>query len=232
MSSAGLPSRVVADISFVGRGGGAVKSLAGFRKGHHTVPDAANATTNAFLGKLCSAELAEESEKLFQEVRAALAYKRRDLTLSVTSPSAALAARDFALDLVYALEERDPARYATTLTLRGLRRAELAREEPFNRVFAGRFSEISFSLKKGAAVEAVIDAIEALEGEGGLAVRFPSDCHECLISVEGVGAEVRCTGVALEMVFPRSGAPVELIDGFASVREAFQISKVLAGLIG
>jgi hypothetical protein len=46
-----------------------------------------------------------------------------------------------------------------------------------------------------------------------------------------VDAEVRCTGAALEVVFPRGGSPGELIDAFAVVREAFQISKVLRTLI-
>ncbi|MEY4939616.1 MAG: hypothetical protein RIQ93_1351, partial [Verrucomicrobiota bacterium] len=88
------------------------------------------------------------------------------------------------------------------------------------------------ALDKGAKVEAVIDVIEALDGEGGLAVNYPSDYRDCVIQVEGVDAEVRCTGATLEIVFPRAGAPVELIDGFAAVRGAFQISKILAGLIG
>ncbi len=232
MASGELPSRVVADISFVGRTGGQVKTLAGFKKGHHSVPDAANATTNGFLGKICDTELADEAEKLFQDVRVGLGYKRRDVVLSVTSPQAALTAKDFLVEIVYALEEREPARYTVTTSLRGLRDEQLARSEPFSRVFSGTFSEISFALKKGARVEAVIDAIEALDGEGGLGVRFPSDYHECTVSVEGVDAEVRCTGVTLEMVFPRSGAPAELIDGFTAVRDAFQITKVLAGLIG
>ena len=50
--------------------------------------------------------------------------------------------------------------------------------------------------------------------------------------IEGVDADVRCTGATLEVVFPRTGAPAELIDGFAAVREAFQISKALRALIG
>ena len=57
-----LPSSVVADVQFVGRSGGAVKALSGFKKGHHTVPDAANATTNAFLGKISGDELAQQAE--------------------------------------------------------------------------------------------------------------------------------------------------------------------------
>ena len=78
----------------VGRGGGLVKTLGGFRKAHHTVPDAVNAATNAFLGKLCAGDLAEEGEKFFQATKAALGYKRAQLTLEVASPTAVLTAKD------------------------------------------------------------------------------------------------------------------------------------------
>ena len=195
------------------------------------MPDAANATTNAFLGKICDPELAEEAEKLFQDVRTALAYKRKDLALSVTSPIAVLTAKDFVVEIFYALEERDPARYAVTTTLRDLTNAELARRDEFSRIFSGKFAEISFALQKGASVEAIIDAIEALDGEGGLSVGYPSDYRHCVIRVEGVDAEVRCSGATLDVVFSRGAAPVELIDAFAAVREAFQISKALKALI-
>ncbi|MDO8541884.1 MAG: hypothetical protein Q7S40_15715 [Opitutaceae bacterium] len=226
-----VPSRIVAGISFVGRGGGAVKTLAGFKKGHHSVPDAANATTNAFLGKLCASELADDAEKLFQDVRTALGYKRKDISLSVASPAATLMAKDFVVELSYALEARDPRRYIVTTTLHQLASHDLAQTEKFSRVFAARFTEISFALKKAARVEAIIDAIEALDGEDGLGVTYPSDYAQCLIRVDGIDAEVRCTGAALDMVFRRAAAPAELIDAFAEVREAFQISKPLAGLI-
>lgn len=229
---ADLPTSVIASISFVGRSGGQVKALAGFKKSHHSVPDAANAVTNAFLGRICEPELAEEAEALFQAVRTGLGYKRKDVSLAVTAPSATLAARDLIVEIVYALEETDPARYAVTTTMRELREIEVARGEAFARIFGAKFGEISLSLKKGARVEAVIDAIEALDGEGGLSVRYPSDYADCTIRVEGVDAEVRCTGATLDIIFPRNGGPAELIEAFLAVREAFQISKPLAGLIG
>ena len=197
-----LPSRVISSIAFAGRAGGQVKALAGFKKGHHSLPDAVNAVTNGFLGKICLMELTGDAERLFQEARAGLGYKRKDIALSLTSPLAVLTARDFVVEIVYALEERDASRYGVTTTLRDLHDAGRARREEFSRIFAGRFSEISFALKKGARVEAVIDAIEALDGEGGLSVRYPSDCRDCTVQVEGVEAEVRCTGAALEVIFP------------------------------
>lgn len=227
-----LPSEIIAGISFVGRSGGAVKALAGFRKGHHTVPDAANAVTQAFLGKICATELGGETEDLFQRVRAGLGYKRKDLSLSLTPPTAVLSARDFTVEFGYALDEREPSRWLVTRTLHGLRNAELARTEEFSAIFAAAFTEISFGLKQGARVEAVIDLIEHLDGENGLTVDYPADCRECLIRVAGVAAEVRCTGAALEMVFPRAGSPAELMAEFAAVRGAFAVSRELAGLIG
>ena len=226
-----LPSSIIAGISFIGRGGGLVKSLGGFKKGHHTVPDAANAVTNAFLGKICERELAGQAEKLFQDARARLGYKRNDISLAVAGASAVLTAKDFIVEIVYALDDAAPARYAVTTTLRALKDGELAQREEFAAVFAGKFTEISFALRKGARVEAVVDVIEALDGECGLAVSYPSDCHECLIRVEGVAAQVRCTAVALELVFPRAGAPHELMAEFAAVRGAFSVDRMLAGLL-
>jgi hypothetical protein len=226
-----LPPRVIASIAFVGRSDGQVKALAGFNKRHHSLPDAANAVTNAFLGKICASELGDEAERLFQSLRSALAYKRKDIALSVTAPLATLTARDFTLERVYALDEREPARYSVTSTLRELSDADFLRREGVTQVFAGAFSEISFALVKGARVEAVIDAIEALK-EGRLTVEYPSDCRDCTIRVEGVDADVRCTSATLDVIFPRGGAPAELIDAFASVRDAFQINQTLSGLIG
>jgi hypothetical protein len=227
-----LPSSVVADVQFVGRSGGTVKALGGFKKGHHTLPDAANATTNAFLGKICAAELAQQAEALFQRVRSGLAYKRRDISLAVNSPGAVLSAKDFTVEILYELEEADPARYAVTTALRGLRNAELARTEEFSAIFSRMFSEIRFELKKGARVEAVIDVIENLEGEAGLEVTYPSDCRECTIGVAGVEAQVRCTGSALEIVFPQPGSPGELLEKFGEIRAAFEISRELGGMLG
>jgi hypothetical protein len=231
--SADHPHQFVSRVSFIGRTQGAVKTLPGFKKQHHTVPDAVNAATTAFLGKLCATELAAEGERFFQQAKTALGYKRADLTLEVTSPVALLATKDFSLELAYALEPADPARYAITRTLQSLRHGELLERPEFNELFAAKFSGILFGLTKGTRVEAVIDAVESGAGEGGLTVSYPSDCRQCVLAVEGVAAEVICDGATLELRFPQTGAPRELVEAFAAVRAAFALTKnrVLAGLL-
>lgn len=231
--SAEHPHSFISRVSLVGRSGGAVKTLAGFKKQHHTVPDAVNATTTAFLGKLCATELATEAEEIYQRAKSAMAYKRADLSLEVTSPQAVLTTKDFVFEIAYALEASDPGRYEVTLTLHELSRGEVAALPEFDGLFAGMFCGIVFALEKGVRVEAVIDAVEALDDDSDLTVSYPSDCRHCVLSVASAEANVVCDGATLEMRFPKNGSPRELVAAFAAVRSAFALTKnrVLSGLL-
>lgn len=236
--SAEQPQAFIRGVSLVGRSGGLVKSLVGFKKAHHTVPDAVNPATSAFLAKLCAHELAAEGEKFFQAAKAALGYKRAQLTLEVASPTAVLVAKDFTLEWSYALEPSDPASYTLTRTLHSLRSAELVEVAEFDALFSGQFSSLVFALKKGVRVEAVIDAVEGLDPKDeaagvGLSVDYPSDCRHCTLHAAGVDAAVACDGATLEMQFARGGSPRELVAGFAELRRAFALTKarVLAGML-
>ena len=225
--------KFVSRVRLVGdAGGGAVKALAAFRKGQHTVPDAVTPATQAFFARLMEDPLGEEAEAWFQRARAELGYKRKELTLEVTSPAAVLTAKDFTFELDYTLCEKDPTRYEGRRTLHDLQPGRLG-APAFEALFAAQFSEIAFDLKKGVSVEAVIDAVEDLDGAGGLHVDYPSDYRECTLRVEGIDAEVVCDGGSLAMVFPGAGAPMELVDAFMAVRRAFALSKrsALAGLL-
>ena len=172
-------------------------------------------------------------------------YKRKDIGLDVTSPVAVLGAKDFTLEIAYALEAADPASYAITRTLHSIKNGDLLRVAEFDELFAGQFSAIAFALKKGVRVEAVIDAVEGLEddddGDAGseptkaakLRVDYPSDCRDCTLTVAGVDAAVVCDGATLEMRFGKNGSPRELVEAFAAVRKAFALTKdrALAGLL-
>lgn len=228
------PETYVAEVRLLGGGEtGKLKLLSGFKKGRHSVPDSVNAATEAFLGRLCAEELTDESEEWFQRARSDLAYKRKEVTLDVSGSVAVLSAVDFVFEINYRLNSRDPGVYVKSTVLHQLKPGRLG-DERFENLFAGQFNEIVFDLTKGVSVEAVVDAVEELDGATGLAVEYPSDCASCVLTVEGIEAEVHCDGSSLSMVFPRAGGPSELVEAFAAVRHAFVISKnsVLAGLLG
>lgn len=233
VSASDGPHKFVSRLSLTGRSQGAVKALPGFRKQHHTVPDAVNAATSAFLGKLCAVELAAEGEDFFQRTKATLGYKRAEVSLEVTAPTATLTAKDFTLELAYALQPADPGSYEIVRTLHGLRDGELVARPEFNDLFAATFNGIVFGLTKNVKVEAVVDVVEARDEDDGLTVSYPSDCRHCVLMVAAVAAEVICDGATLEMRFPKNGSPQELVEAFTAVRAAFALTKnrVLAGLL-
>ncbi len=219
-------------IRFLGRATGLVKTLGGFKKSQHTVPDAINATTAAFLARLCAAELAEEAESFFQRARAELAYKRKDLALDVSTPHAVLTAKDFTYELSYSFAENEPAAYVKTRALSALKNANVASRAEFSGLFAAHFTDLVFVLTKAAPVEPVIDAVEALDD--ALRVDYPSDARDCTLTVPDVAAQVTFNGHELAIICPRAGAPGELIDQFLAVRSAFRLTKdrTLSGLLG
>ncbi len=224
----------VESLRFVGHSTGSVKTLRGFRKGQHTLPDAVTPATLAFLGKLCADQLQEEGEEFFQRARTACTYKRKDISLDLSPCQALVTAHDFALQIAYGFEEGDPATYCHRWTLDGVKELGFLRGEACADLFSGRFGELVFGLTKGAPVEAVIDAVEDLDTPETLRVDYPSDCAHCLLSVEGVDAQVRFDGTELAMIFPRPGGPTELLEGFLAVRSAFSLAKspALSGLLG
>lgn len=225
----------ISGVRLTGSTGGAVKALRGFDKSRHSVPDAVNAATTAFLARLCAAELAEEAEAMFQRVKAALGYKRTGISLDVGAGLATLTTRDFCWELAYALDAAEPARQVATRTLHSLRSVDLARTEAFDGLFAGAFDGLVFDLARGVRVEAVVDAIEALdpEAEGALRVEYPSDCSRCTILAPGVEARVECDGATLTLRLPRAASPARCFEQFEGLRSAFGLTRdvVLAGLL-
>ncbi|HEU5078897.1 MAG TPA: hypothetical protein VFT72_06775 [Opitutaceae bacterium] len=232
--AAGGAGKIFEGLSFRGHTTGAFKALRGFKKSFHTVPDAANATTNAFLAKLAADELAEEGETFFQRARSLLDYKRKELALDLSVGAATLSAKDFTLTIAYSLSEDNPAEFVVTRTLENVRSAEFLALPEVDELLGGIFNEVNFQLSRGAPVEKVIDAVEELEGERAqMTITYPSNCATCTIAVPGVDAEVRYAPHELSMIFPRTAAPSTLWASFLAVRHAFALSEdeTLSGLI-
>lgn len=215
---------VISRLSFQARSGGRVKLLPGFDKSRHTLPDSVNNATTGFLAKLCLKDLEEETESFFQRARAAFDYKRREISLSLASPTAELTTVDFVLEFAFALDEAAPSDWVLTRTLHPKCSEDFLKRPECDGLFAVTFSSLVFTLEKGASVETVIDAIEAAPAERGLNVAYPSDCEHCDITAEDVDAAIHFTGATLEMVFPRNGSPRELLEGFLALRHRFVLA--------
>ena len=223
--------RAIASLSLAGRVEGEVRRLAGFDKKRHVVPDQVNGATSGFLAKLSEGALLEEAEELFQAARRAFGYKRKEIALAAGAGFARLEAKEFTLELRYALLEEDPSRYFVESELVSVSSKDLLGSDPLNVALGARFDRLRCGLSQGVSVEAVIDAIEE-DRSGEMEVDYPSDCSECLVRLAGVPGEIMIDGALFELRFGRLVRAGDLLEAFEGAAGRFQGGSLARALIG
>lgn len=220
----------LASLSLVGRVWGEVRRLAAFDKKRHTVPDGVNAATSAFLGKLCTDEITENGEELFQAARQHLGYKRKEVSLMADAGMAQLKAKDFMLEIRCELDEEDSSQYYIETEVKKVASKDLLEDAAFTAVVGSRFDRLRIELKGRVSVEAVIDAVEE-NGSGDLNVNFPSDCSSCTVRIDGLDADVFIDGRVLEVRYGRLTTAAALVAAFEGMSGYFQESVELMDLL-
>ncbi|MBC2606986.1 hypothetical protein [Pelagicoccus albus] len=220
----------VSSLAIVGRIRGEVRRLEAFDKKRHTVPDRVCGATQAFLEKLCEAELAEEAEELFQRAREQFAYKRREISLDVGNGFARLETKDFVLELRYELDEEDPSDYIVETSVQNVASRDLLESAPFNAAVGSRFDRLRCGLSGQVSVEAVIDAVEDDES-GEAKVDYPSDCSSCVVRLDGVAGEVFVDGVVLEVRYGKLACASALLAAFEQIGQHVFEAAGMDGLL-
>ena len=219
------------DVHILGTRTGIVKALLGFRKTFHRIPvvlpDAA--FERQFIG-MCAGDLDRMVRDIFERLRAARGYKRREITLATDSPASTLTTTDFTLDLVYALDAAEPADYHITYDLHGIRDIGVFADEPLNIVFAGIFNRIAFPFPTAVNMEALIDELEATPG-GAADLEYPPDCRECTVSLPGFTGRVRLNATQMEVVNRAATSPADLVKTFVEASELLAANPTLARLL-
>ena len=210
---------------------GTVKTLLGFRKTFHRIPVVLPdpAFERQFIG-MCAADLDRLVRDLFERLRIARGYKRREITLATDSPGSTLTTTDFALDLGYAIDAREPADYQISYDLYNIRDIAVFADEQLNGVFAGIFNRVAFPFAETVPMESLIDDLEAAPG-GASGLVYPPDYSECLVSLPGYPGKVRLTSTQMEVINPHPTSPADLVKAFVEAREILASNPTLAELL-
>ena len=218
-------------VHILGTRTGIVKALLGFRKNIHRIPVVLPdpAYERQFIG-ICAADLDRVVRDLFERLRIARGYKRREITLATDSPASTLTTTDFTLDLVYSLDAAEPADYQINYDLHGIRDIGAFADEQLNAVFAGIFNRIAFPFAEKVVLETLIDDLEALPGTA-TSLLYPPDCSECVVRLPGYPGKVRLTSSQMEVINPSATSPGELVKTFVEAGELLASNPTLARLI-
>lgn len=218
-------------VHLVGARPGNVKNLLGFRKGFHKVPALLpDAMFERQFPAICAPDLERLGTELFNKLRAARGYKRKEINLNTDAPNATLTTSDFTLDLFYAPDPNDPGDYLLTHDLHTIRDIAVFADPALNEALAGLFSRVLFTFPTPVEVEDVIDELEDAPG-GAANLRYPPDASECTVRLSGFVGEVRVTGRALEVISPAGTSPAELVKTFVGATEVLAKNPSLEKLI-
>lgn len=150
----------IADTKLIGRTVGHIKSLSGFRKGSHRVPDRHTSSTEAFVLTIGAAEVEELGKELHESLRNEFGYKRRELRYEYEDGIASITAPDFTVSVELKQSEDDPGSYVLEVEVGEIQNAAVVHTEAFVNVFNDHCDTVSISLDEPIDVGERIDQLE------------------------------------------------------------------------
>ncbi len=193
-----------------------IRSLSGFVKKFHHVPDNVSHSTQNFVESIAKDEIEERMKDVYESIKSHLKYKRRD----VQAESGRIVTPEFEYATYCSQDSEDPSMAVITEELTNVKPSVIQSEE-FNRVFEKRFSQIVFEFSEKVDVEKLIDAIEDLEREE-IEIDYDEKGTWFTLSFENSDFSVRVRRREFVFESPRTKTPKELLDDFFAVQKLIE----------
>jgi Caspase domain len=197
-----------------------IRSLSGFIKGRHRVPEWNSSATQSFVEDISQKEIEEEIEEVHRRIRANMNYKRKNMFIDAGH----IVTPDFEFWAECNQDAEDPAAAVISHRLTNIS-PKIIDDEGFNQVFDGCFEDITFEFKREVDVKDLIDQLEELDAKN-VDLDYPADCSYCDLTIEGSNLEIRITANGVTIHAPQASAPKKLVQSFISVQKALAGSPV------
>ena len=162
----GFPIETSFTVILRGSSSGRIRRLRGFKK-HHKVPDAQYEATEDFVRKVGSEDVKLLADELYNDIREAFRYKRKEFGYSCEHGLAGIKTPDFSAQIRINHSQEDPKSYVLTTELTELYNEAIAANPALHACFNTRCDLLSITFPSGINVEEKIDAIEEIEGLEG-----------------------------------------------------------------
>lgn len=196
---------------------GAIRSLEGFSRGYHKVPDRLSDSADGWCNRLLADTVAEELQTLYQNARDVLHLKRKDLRKEVDT----LDAPAFRYIVETGQNPEDPSEYYITRRLE-LRQGWAAHREALDELFSDEFQQLVVEFDSmDDSFDALVDRLEDIVGASGGEVDDDDRHKRVTYSREGARFTFDLGKRRLEIAFGRKSA-LELVDA----AQQFQLGVV------
>lgn len=186
---------------------GAIRSLDGFSRRHHKVPDRHSESADSWCSRLLADTVAEEMQALYQNARNALGLKRKDLRKDADT----LDAPAFRYIVETGQNPDDPTEYYVTRRLE-LRQGWAAHREALDELFSDEFQQLVVEFDSmDDSFDALVDRLEDIAEASGGDVEDDDRHQRVTYSRDGARFTFDLDRRRLEIAFGRKSA-LELVD--------------------
>lgn len=206
------------NISMLSEESDEIRTLPGFQRGFHKVPNNHGKATDNFVKTVGAQLIADDIEELSKKIHKLIKYKRADMRVTVDFGSGSIETKDFDYNINIEQSEDNPEEYILTRRLENLKNPEIASSEVLNRIFDSHFDKISFETDKHINISTLIDRIEALDNPKITVDYTPGDMSECIIEIEGLEYAIQVNPVSINITSEFQTSPEELIQAFNKTR--------------
>ena len=158
----GFPIKASFTVILSGSTSGRIRKLAGFQK-HHRVPDAHSDATRDFVRKAGAEDVKTLADGLYNDIREAFGYKRKEFEYHCEAGLAHIKTPDFDAEVRVDQCGGDPKNYLLTTELTALHNAEVAQNPALHACFNPHCEVLVVNSSKAMQIEDKIDAIEENE---------------------------------------------------------------------
>lgn len=210
----------VANVSLVGRRHDRVRSLSGFKKKTHRVPDEVNDRAESFVAKLAAAEIERDLDAIYAALRAEFRFKRADLDASGAQDGAgAIISPYFNYSISVCLNPHQPSEVIWRRQVARIKEPQRLFAEEFANVFGEMFDTVEFTPARSVDLEALIDRIEELDDER-IALDYGMDATWLKLRIKGTRGQIEITPENVSIVHPKPASAKLLLQSFFDLREA------------
>jgi len=145
---------------------GRIRRLKGFQR-HHHVPDAQMESTEDFVRRIGSVDVKARADALYNDIREAFGYKRREFDYECGEGLAEIRTPDFDVQIRIDQSEDDPKSYRLSTELMALHNDAVAQNPALHACFNQHCDVLTVYFPAGIDVEEKIDRIEDNEALAG-----------------------------------------------------------------
>lgn len=209
---------------------GSIKSLSGFNKRFHRVPDNVSDATRSFVHKVGSEELEDAKEDLFADLTEQFGYLLDDIELSSDAGDVTIQTPQFKVNITLDINEDDPGKYEISTELTDITDLTVLDTDAFATVFDDKFDRIIFNVSGEIPVAKVIGAIQALKDPSRISVDYPSSAASCTVHGRGLTGDILFSKRSITIKLPRKASTTELLKSSRAALDLLQ-QRGISGLL-